>query len=122
MDIAGDGQLRGAVHNHYGADLAHSAVVGATHRDSMAGAPEELPGARPTFFFAPDRVAKRTRDWGGEGFERRLADAWHPYVEWTDGWLQVIHGRGPEALQSAYLELLDGRLDPSKAHVISLQD
>ena len=49
-----------------------------------------------------------------------MADAWHPYVAWTDSWLQVIHGHGPDALKSAYLDLLDGRIDPASAHVLSL--
>ena len=50
---------------------------------SMGAVPDSLPGPRPTFFFAPDRVAKRTPDWGREGLEARLAEAWRPYLEWT---------------------------------------
>jgi NADPH:quinone reductase-like Zn-dependent oxidoreductase len=120
VDMAGDAQVRGAVHSHFGEALAHSAVVGATHHDQMGEVPDSLPGPRPTFFFAPDRVAKRTTEWGRDGFESRLAEAWRPYLEWTAGWLEVIHGDGPEALERAYLELLDGRIDPAKAHVLSL--
>jgi hypothetical protein len=120
VDMAGDAELRNAVHQHYSQDLAHSAVVGATHHDRMGALPEGLPGARPTFFFAPDRVGKRTADWGREGFEQRLAEAWNPYVRWSAGWLEVIHGSGTDAVQSAYLELLDGRGHPAKAHVLSL--
>jgi hypothetical protein len=33
----------------------------------------------------------------------------------------VQHGSGPEALQRAYLDLLDGRVDPATAHVLSLR-
>jgi NADPH:quinone reductase-like Zn-dependent oxidoreductase len=120
VDIAGDASVREAVHRRYAAKLKHSAVVGATHHDSMGEVPDSLPGPRPAFFFAPDRVAKRTRDWGREGLEERVAEAWHPYVEWTGRWLQVRHGRGPQALQSAYLELLDGSIDPAQAHVLTL--
>jgi hypothetical protein len=86
----------------------------------MGEVPEGLPGPRPAFFFAPDRVTKRTRDWGREGLQERLAQAWQPYVEWVGGWLEVIHGRGAEAVEGAYLDLLDGRIDPAKAHVLSL--
>jgi hypothetical protein len=121
VDMAGDAAVRSAVHTHYGQELAHSAVVGATHHDQMGAVPDSLPGPRPTFFFAPDRVGKRSADWGRDGLERRLADAWHPYVTWTAGWLKVIHGSGPDALQQAYLDLLDGRIDPAAAHVLTLQ-
>jgi hypothetical protein len=82
--------------------------------------PDDLPGPRPTFFFAPDRVAKRSAEWGREELERRLAESWEPYVTWTDGWLEVIHEQGQDALQADYLDLLDGRIDPSRAHVLSL--
>jgi hypothetical protein len=73
------------------------------------------------FFFAPDRVGKRSAEWGRAGLEQRLADAWFPYLEWTGTWLEVIHGAGTDALEAAYLELLDGRIDPTKAHVLTLQ-
>ena len=121
VDMAGDAAVRQAVHEHYAGELAHSAVIGATHHDRMGSVPDELPGPRPTFFFAPDRVVKRSADWGTKGLEQRLAQAWKPYVEWTDGWLRVIHARGGEELQSTYLELLDGRIDPATAHVLTLQ-
>jgi NADPH:quinone reductase-like Zn-dependent oxidoreductase len=120
VDMAGDAQLRATVHAHYRDQLAHSAVVGATHHDRMGAAPGPLPGPRPTFFFAPDRVTKRSADWGGAELERRMAAAWEPYVQWTAGWLKVSHGSGADALRSAYLDLLDGRIDPASAHVLSL--
>jgi hypothetical protein len=120
VDMSGDAAVREAVHRRYGEQLAHSAVVGATHHDRMGAVPDELPGPRPTFFFAPDRVSKRSNDWGREQLERRLAEDWAPYVKWTDGWLQVVHEQGPDALLTAYVDLLDGRIDPSRAHVLSL--
>jgi hypothetical protein len=119
VDMAGDAGVRAQVHGHYGGDLAHSAVVGATHHDSMGGVPNGLPGPRPMFFFAPDRVAKRSADWGRQGLEEQIAQAWGPYLQWVAGWLKVIHGSGPDAIRSAYLDLLDGRIDPSQAHVLS---
>jgi NADPH:quinone reductase-like Zn-dependent oxidoreductase len=120
VDMSGDAQLRNAVHEHFGEQLAHSAVVGATHHDRMGDVPPGLPGPRPMFFFAPDRVSKRTKDWGADGLAGRMADAWRPYVQWTAGWLRVVHQHGPDAMRSAYLELLDGHIDPAQAHVLSL--
>jgi hypothetical protein len=120
VDMSGDAQVRGDVHSHYGDALMHSAVVGATHHDRMGAVPDSLPGPPPTFFFAPDRVAKRSTEWGRDGFEKRIAEAWRPYVEWCEGWLEVVRGEGPDALEQAYLDLLDGKIDPAKAHVLSL--
>lgn len=118
VDMSGDVDVRAAVHGRYADSLAHSAVVGATHHDRMRRT-ERLRGPPPTFFFAPDRFAKRSKDWGRDGLEARTAEAWRPFVEWTGGWLEVVHESGLEAVKRTYLELLDGDIDPSRAHVLS---
>ena len=35
-------------------------------------------------------------------------------------WLELIRGTGFEAVQSAYLEVLEGGVDPKTAHVLTL--
>jgi hypothetical protein len=121
VDISGDGDVRRAVHSHYGDALAHSMAVGLTHWEELGARGEgEVPGPPPTLFFAPDRVTKRSADWGPDGLEARVAEAWHPFCEWTGGWLEVIRGEGFEAVQSAYLDVLEGRVDPKSAHVLSV--
>jgi Protein of unknown function (DUF2855) len=119
VDCAGDGVVRRAVHERYGDALAHSMAVGVTHWEELGGA-VELPGPTPTLFFAPDRVVKRSEDWGGAGLEARVAEAWHPFCEWTGRWLEPIRGQGFDAVQRAYLDVLEGRVDPRAAHVLSL--
>ena len=118
VDMSGNADVRSAVHGHYGDDLAYSCAVGMTHHEEMA-AGSDLPGPEPAFFFAPVRIKKRGADWGAANLDQRVVEAWHPFVEWTGGWLEVIHGRGPEALQQAYLEVLDGKVDPAAGHVLS---
>ncbi len=122
VDIAGDAEVRAAVHEHYGDELRHSAVVGATHWDQLAG--EEaasLPGPPPAFFFAPDQVRRRSAEWGQDGLDSRLAEAWGPFVEWSASWLEIVREEGGDAVQAAYLELLDGRTDPSVGHVLRIE-
>src|SRR6266508_4732307 len=121
VDIAGDGAVRFAVHSHFGDELVHSMAVGVTHWEEFGAGDGELPGPSPTFFFAPDRVVKRSEDWGRAGLETRVADAWHPFCEWAGDWLGVIRGEGFEAVRSAYLDVLEGRIDPKSAHVLSLR-
>jgi hypothetical protein len=125
VDVAGDGEVRLAVHSHYGDQLVHSMAVGGTHWEDLGGGAlggggSELPGPAPVFFFAPDRVVKRSTDWGRAELELRVADAWHPFCEWLGGWLETIPGEGFEALQRAYLDVLEGRVDPKTAHVLRL--
>jgi Protein of unknown function (DUF2855) len=119
VDFAGDATVRQAVHSHYGDDLAYSMAVGVTHWEDFTGG-GELPGPPPTFFFAPDRVVKRSQDWGAAELERRVAEAWHPFCEWIGERLEVVHDRGFEGLQQAYLETLEGRVEPRIARVVEL--
>jgi hypothetical protein len=121
VDVAGDGAVRLAVHSHYGEDLLHSMAVGFTHWEEPRAGAAELPGPAPAFFFAPDRVLKRAAEWGRGDLESKVAEAWHPFCEWTQGWLEAIRGQGFEALRSAYLEVLEGRVDPRTAHVLRLR-
>jgi len=121
VDIAGDGALRLAVHTHLGDELLHSMTVGMTHWEELgAGGGAELPGPAPVFFFAPDRVSKRSEEWGRNGLEARVAAAWHPFCEWTAGWLETVPGEGFGAVREAYLEVLEGGVAPRNAHVLTL--
>lgn len=120
VDIAGDGAVRLAVHSHFGDELVHSMAVGVTHWEELGASAGELPGPRPQVFFAPDRVSKRSQDWGRADLESRVADAWHPFCGWTAGWLETIPGQGFDALRNAYLDVLEGRVDPKHAHVLTL--
>lgn len=120
IDIAGDAGVRAAVHSAYGARLTHSMIVGATHWDESPAAQAGLPGPAPLFFFAPDRIAKRTKDWGRAGLGDRVAEAWRRYVEFADGWLEIRRGAGPEAVEATYRELVDGRADPAVGHVLTV--
>jgi hypothetical protein len=120
VDVAGDGEVRLAVHSHYGDELVHSMAVGASHWEDLGAGAGELPGPQPKIFFAPTRVSKRAADWGRSGLEGRVADAWHPFCEWTDGWLETIPGRGFDAVRDAYLDVIEGRVEPRRAHVLML--
>ena len=93
--------MRQAVHSHFGDELVHSMAVGVTHWEELGSGSGKLPGPTPTFFFAPDRVVKRSKDWGRAGLETNVADAWHPFCEWTAGWLKTSRGEGFEGVEHA---------------------
>jgi Protein of unknown function (DUF2855) len=120
VDVAGDAQLRAAVHRHFGDRLTASIAVGAARWENLGDDPGGLPGPRPRLFFAPDRVTKRSEDWGRDELERRVAAVAVPFLEWTAGWLEVIRDEGMEGVQRAYLAVLEGEVPPSQAHVLAL--
>jgi len=120
VDIAGNVDVRAAVHRAYGDRLAHSMMVGATHWELPRAPAGELPGPTPVFFFAPDQIVKRTKEWGRTGLDDRAIEAWRRFAEFSDTWIQIRHGSGPDAVQSTYLDLVAGRSDPAVGHVLSL--
>jgi NADPH:quinone reductase-like Zn-dependent oxidoreductase len=120
VDVAGDALLRRSIHEHFGDDLIRSMVVGVTHWEGMRVGLGPVPGPAPTFFFAATRIEKRSADWGPAGLELRVAEAWRPFCEWTGGWLETIRGNGFGEIRGAYLDVLESRVDPRTAHVISL--
>lgn len=118
VDFCGDAEVRRALHAHIGGELVHDISVGATHWEELGSGGGDPLGA--AFFFAPTRVTKRRKDWGRAGLEQRVAEGWHPFCEWTGGWLEPIRDSGFEGVRDAYLDLLEGRTDPRTAHVIDL--
>jgi len=119
-DMAGSGELRAALHAHLGESLVHDAVIGITHFEEMAGGGQELAGAKPTFFFAPDQMVKRRGDWGPNGIEERYGEAWRRFVPSVEGWVDVVERRGPQALQDVWLEVLGNASAPRVGNVLNL--
>lgn len=121
IDIAGNRDVLHAVHVRLRDSLGYSMTVGGTHWDHQAIASHgELDGPPPVFFFAPDQIAKRTKEWGAQELDRRLVAAWDRYTEWVDGWIEFRHALGAEAVTSVYLELLAGHPDPRAGFTCSL--
>src|SRR5664280_83064 len=120
IDVAGRSDVTRAVHSRLGDRLRHSMVVGDTHWDATGGGDDPLPGPRPEFLFAPDQITKRRTDWGRDGFEATVADAWNRFVPWTDGWLTLRPHAGPIEVEAAYRALLDGRVDPRIGDICTL--
>ncbi len=119
VDMAGKAELRAALHRHFGDKLVYSGRVGLTHQ-SMSAEDETLPGAKPQWFFAPDQIRKRARDWGPGGIDSRFGAAWTGLVPNLDRWLDVVESEGPDALRQVYLDTLAGRVPPDHAHMVSL--
>lgn len=123
VDMSGDAALRARVHAHWGERLAYSCSVGGTHWDTLGGA-KGLPGPRPVMFFAPDQAKKRSAEWGGAELGKRIAAAWGGFMQRVNDerspWLEVVRGRGPQAVEAVYRALIEGRSDPREGHVLTL--
>jgi Protein of unknown function (DUF2855) len=121
VDMAGNGELRAKLHRHFGDQLKYSGRIGLTHRNPSADEPD-LPGAKPTWFFAPDQIRKRAREWGPGGIDRRFSAAWSDFAPMLERWLTVTESRGPAAVKQIYLDTLNGRVPPDQGHILSLAE
>lgn len=119
VDVSGNPRLRETVHDHF-ENLVYDSVVGLTHDDARLEETGALPGPTPSFFFAPDQIRKRRKDWGPGGIENRYGAAWTEFAPAVENWVDVKVGNGRDDLLRAWLEVLSGRVDPRVGHVVAL--
>ena len=117
VDMAGNGDLRAKLHHHINDNLTYSCSVGASHWDQQAGA-GELPGAKPTLFFAPAQGQKRTKEWGAEGLQKRSAEAWISFIGKAAGWTNVVQHSGLDDIAKIYDLTLNGKAAPKDGHIL----
>src|SRR5512145_3061305 len=101
-----------AIHSTLGDDLKYWCRVGFTHWQDTKAVIADLPGVRPVFFFAPDRVKARLADWGPQEFAKRVGAASAAFVADAQRWLNIETYRGPDAIVPAYRTLLKGDARP----------
>jgi len=118
VDMAGSSDLRARLHTHFGEQMKYSGRIGLTHRGQLDEA--ALPGAKPAWFFAPDHIRKRAKDWGPGGVDTRFGAAWSEFAPKLDGWIKLVENRGPVAVRQVYLDTLNGRIPPDQGHMLSL--
>jgi len=122
VDFAGSATLRLAIHTQMQA-LAYSCSIGGSHVNELGGG-KDLPGPRPILFFAPAQIKKRHADWGAQGLQDRLLQAWrqftHTVAHHNPPWLQVVEHQGPDAALRLYHQMLSGQVPPAEGHVVRL--
>lgn len=121
VDMAGNSELRARLHRHFGSCMVYSGRVGLTHQDAAPG-DDALPGAKPAWFFAPDQIRKRAREWGPGGIDERFGAVWSGFTAAMGPKLDIVESRGPNAVQQVYLDTLRGGVRPEQAHMVSLGD
>jgi hypothetical protein len=119
VDMAGNSALRTRLHHHFGDAMKYSGQIGLTHRNFSADEPD-LPGAKPVWFFAPDKIRKRAKEWGPGGIDQRFGAAWSSFAPTLPGRLRVVEGRGPTSVKQVYLDTLNGHIPPAQGHMLLL--
>ena len=121
VDIAGNQDVLFDVHTHLSGLLTHSMVVGNTNWSTATTAnAAELPAPAPAFLFAPTQIAKRTQDWGRDGLDARMAEAWTAFADWADTWITFEQFSGTEAVLDAWEKVRSGDLDPAAGSICTM--
>jgi hypothetical protein len=115
VDMAGDTPLINALADRLGDAFVYNCMVGGTHWEARGF---EAKGPPRQLFFAPDRIVKRHKDWGPEGFSARYAAAWAGFLGSTGPWLKVIEKSGEGPVRDAWMALLDGQARPEDGYVL----
>ncbi len=127
VDFAGNAALRRQVHEHFGSALMFSSSIGGTHWEAL-GSGGGLPGPRPTLFFAPAQIKKRSapppEGWGPDGLAQRLGASWGAFIQATqraaEPWVLIVNHQGPAAAEAAYQALLNGKSDARQGLMLAL--
>lgn len=114
IDFAGDATTNAAIHGALKDDLAANIRVGAAHWEQSAPA-QDLPGPRPSFFFAPDHAVKRMKDWGNSEFLRRYTLAWAGFSDAAHALFDTIEMDGADGALDAYCQLVANTAPASAA-------
>jgi len=122
IDVAGNPEVQLRVHRHFGDRLVHDTALGAAHAHEPPQPDPNLPGPTPSFFFAPEWVARRQTEWGSEEFNRRVGEAVAGFFGHVTQHqlIRVQEQNGFEAARGVLTEMLEGRTDPAVGHVIRL--
>ena len=128
VDFAGNAALRRTLHSHFDGTLMFSSSIGGTHVAEL-GSGSGLPGPRPTLFFAPAQIKKRSapppEGWGPALLQERMGTAWGAFMKNIDRpnapWIHIVSRSGEQAVKDAYLSLLQGTADASVGLMLSVQ-
>jgi Protein of unknown function (DUF2855) len=123
-DFAGNADLRAKIHTHFGDALTYSCSIGGTHWDHL-GSVGELPGPRPTLFFAPSQAKKRMGEWGPMGFQTQLTKAWEQFLSRVANpvspWLRVCQSHGHEAIERTVKQVIEGKVPAVEGRLLRLK-
>lgn len=118
IDMAGNREVLARVHHHLTDNLVNSCGVGITHWESRTGeAPADLPGAKPTMFFAPSQIVKRNEELGPQVYQQRIGEATQAFLAQVDNWV-TIEEHPFSDVDTVYNTVLNGA-SPDRGYVVT---
>lgn len=119
VDMAGSKTVLSKLHHHFADQMKYSCLIGATHHDDF-GQEENMPGAKPEFFFAPSQIQKRSEEWGPAVLQGRIAESLSAFQDFIDPHMNVVSRSGEKCLEQIFHKVREGRAQPEDAYILSL--
>jgi NADPH:quinone reductase-like Zn-dependent oxidoreductase len=120
VDMAGNFSAMKALHEHFQGNVKYSCKVGATHLADLMGDMNTLPGATPTFFFAPTQSEKRNQEWGSGEVAKRIGLSLQSFQRYSDQWMNISRGNGADIIESTFQKVVSGNIKPSDGLILSM--
>ena len=120
VDMAGNFSAMKALHEHFQGNVKYSCKVGATHLADLMGDMNTLPGATPTFFFAPTQSEKRNKEWGSGEVAKRIGLSLQSFQKYSDQWMNITRGHGVETIEDTFTKVVQGKATPTEGLILSV--
>lgn len=111
--------LTSTVHHCLKDNVVESCMVGGTHWEARS-APGDLPGATPTFFFAPAQIEKRNKEWGPGVLEGKAIEACFELTRSIADKVDVRRVKGTNAISQIWLDILDNKVPANQGIMVSI--
>ena len=124
VDMAGNREILGTLHEFLGDNMLKCFTVGMTHWDNKTTAEDALGQLmirdRTEFFFAPSHIQKRISDWGSESYNKKTASFMASRATQSQDWMQVKEISGLEDFLGTYNEVVAGNINPNEGIIVVL--
>jgi hypothetical protein len=115
VDFSGSEKTQSIIQKILGDHLLYNCLVGMVDWQNRGKA-----ATNGIFFFAPTQALKTIKKLGPQVFEQQLAESWLSFTKNAKNWISIQETISTEALTDLYLEMLDGKLDPSIGHIVKI--
>lgn len=119
IDMSGNAKLTETLHTLLRENMVESCMVGATHWEER-GRAKDLPGATPTFFFAPGQIAKRDKEWGPGVLWDKGSAAGAEIAKKVSDQMSVETITGADNAAKVWKAMLDNEVSPNRGLIVSI--
>lgn len=115
VDMAGNGALLTKLYKHLGEDLKFISKIGLTDW-TAASLEDRIPVAK--FFFAPTAAKVFFEKHGSKHANTMIVKELFHFIAIAKAWIEIEYLESYTALETKYLEILKGTVDPSKGYIL----